>query len=46
MGLNQNAYPPLKNVKVRQAVIAAFSQWLLPLVLNFDPEILPQWSRP
>jgi hypothetical protein len=26
-------------------VIAFFSQWLLPLILNFDPEVLPQWSQ-
>jgi sodium-dependent dicarboxylate transporter 2/3/5 len=27
-------------------VIAVFSQWLLPLILNFDPEVLPLWSKP
>lgn len=26
-------------------VIAVFSQWLLPLIMNFDPEALPLWAK-
>jgi solute carrier family 13 (sodium-dependent dicarboxylate transporter), member 2/3/5 len=28
------------------AVIAVFSQWLLPLVMRFDPQTLPTWALP
>ena len=27
-------------------VIAAYSQWILPLILRFDPTILPVWATP
>jgi sodium-dependent dicarboxylate transporter 2/3/5 len=26
-------------------VIAVFSQWLLPLIMNFDPQALPLWAK-
>jgi len=27
-------------------VIAAFSQWILPLVMDFDPNVTPTWALP